>query len=216
MHDWVSAARDPSGTVPSYEPPRFSRFLLNCIVSCVRRGVCMRTRSDAPLAATEEPLTGDIPKYRFTSSGAQEGGLVWRAVRAADHRCGRPGRSAGSRPHPNRCLSLRRRGALDSKIHPLSGQHTIRIRRLVLILREMGVGKPEPPPLVTSVQQCVAQYRRYLVHQRGLAESAACGLNPKLKLAAGARSAKREKDYREQSGREQVSGWRLQPSSARI
>src|SRR6266436_5092371 len=45
------------------------------------------------------------------------------------------------------------------------------IRRLVLILREMGVVKPEPPPSVTSVQQCVAQYRRYLVHQRGLAES---------------------------------------------
>jgi len=40
-----------------------------------------------------------------------------------------------------------------------------------LILREMGVVKPEPPPSVTSVQQCVAQYRRYLVHQRGLAES---------------------------------------------
>jgi site-specific recombinase XerD len=45
------------------------------------------------------------------------------------------------------------------------------IRRLVLTLREMGVVKPEPPPPVTSVQQCVAQYRRYLVHQRGLAES---------------------------------------------
>ena len=45
------------------------------------------------------------------------------------------------------------------------------IRRLVLTLREMGVVKPEPPPSVTSVQQCVAQYRRYLVHQRGLAES---------------------------------------------
>jgi site-specific recombinase XerD len=45
------------------------------------------------------------------------------------------------------------------------------IRRLVLILREMGVLKAEPPPSVTSVQQCVAQYRRYLVHQRGLAES---------------------------------------------
>lgn len=44
-------------------------------------------------------------------------------------------------------------------------------RRLVLILRQMGVVKPEPPPSVTSVQQCVAQYRRYLVRQRGLAES---------------------------------------------
>ncbi len=45
------------------------------------------------------------------------------------------------------------------------------IRRLVSILREMGVVKPEPPPSVTSIQRCVAQYRRYLVHQRGLAES---------------------------------------------
>ena len=45
------------------------------------------------------------------------------------------------------------------------------IRRLVSMLREMGVVKPEPLPPVTSVQQCVAQYRRYLVHQRGLAES---------------------------------------------
>jgi hypothetical protein len=45
------------------------------------------------------------------------------------------------------------------------------IRRLVSILREMGVVKPEPPPSVTSIQQCGAQYRRYLVHQRGLSES---------------------------------------------
>jgi len=45
------------------------------------------------------------------------------------------------------------------------------IRRLVLILREMGVLKAEPPPAVTSLQRFVAQYRRYLIHQRGLAES---------------------------------------------
>jgi site-specific recombinase XerD len=45
------------------------------------------------------------------------------------------------------------------------------VRRLILILREMGVVKAEPPPAVTSLQQYVAQYRRYLVHQRGLAES---------------------------------------------
>lgn len=45
------------------------------------------------------------------------------------------------------------------------------IRRLVLILREMGVLRGEPTPPVTSVEQCVAQYRRYLVDQRGLAES---------------------------------------------
>jgi site-specific recombinase XerD len=45
------------------------------------------------------------------------------------------------------------------------------IRRLVLILREMGVLKAELPPAMTSLQQCVAQYRRYLVNQRGLAES---------------------------------------------
>ena len=45
------------------------------------------------------------------------------------------------------------------------------IRRLVVILREMGVLKPESPPALTSVQRCVADYRRYLVHQRGLSES---------------------------------------------
>lgn len=45
------------------------------------------------------------------------------------------------------------------------------IRRLVLVLREMGVLKAEPPPELSSLQQCLAQYRRYLVHQRGLAES---------------------------------------------
>jgi len=45
------------------------------------------------------------------------------------------------------------------------------IRRLVLLLREMGVLKAEPLPALTSLQQCVAQYGRYLVHQRGLAES---------------------------------------------
>jgi site-specific recombinase XerD len=45
------------------------------------------------------------------------------------------------------------------------------IRRLVLILREMGVLKAEPPPASTFLQQYVAEYRRYLVHRRGLAES---------------------------------------------
>ena len=45
------------------------------------------------------------------------------------------------------------------------------IRRLVLILRDIGVLKAEPPAVVTSLQHCVAEYRKYLVHQRGLAES---------------------------------------------
>jgi site-specific recombinase XerD len=44
------------------------------------------------------------------------------------------------------------------------------IRRLVLILREMGVLKIEPPPALTSVQRRVAEYRRYLAEQRGLSE----------------------------------------------
>ena len=44
------------------------------------------------------------------------------------------------------------------------------IRRLVLILRGMGVLKTEPPPALTSVQRYVADYRRYLVDQRGLSE----------------------------------------------
>jgi site-specific recombinase XerD len=45
------------------------------------------------------------------------------------------------------------------------------VRRLLLILRDIGVLKAEPPAVVTSLQQCVAEYRKYLVHQRGLAES---------------------------------------------
>jgi len=45
------------------------------------------------------------------------------------------------------------------------------IRRLLLILRDIGVLKAEPPVVVTPLQHCVAEYRKYLVHQRGLAES---------------------------------------------
>jgi len=45
------------------------------------------------------------------------------------------------------------------------------IRRLVLILRGMGVLKAAPPPVLTSVQRYVTEYRRYLVDQRGLSES---------------------------------------------
>lgn len=42
------------------------------------------------------------------------------------------------------------------------------ISRLVSILREIGVLKPEPPQPLTSVQECVNEYRQYLVRQRGL------------------------------------------------
>ena len=45
------------------------------------------------------------------------------------------------------------------------------IRRLVLILRGMGVLKAEPPPVLTTIQRYVIEYRRYLVDQRGLSES---------------------------------------------
>lgn len=45
------------------------------------------------------------------------------------------------------------------------------IRRLLLILRDIGVLRAEPPAVVTSLQHCVGEYRKYLVHQRGLAES---------------------------------------------
>ena len=45
------------------------------------------------------------------------------------------------------------------------------IRRLVSILREIGVLKDETPAALTSVQRYVAEYRRYLVQQRGLSES---------------------------------------------
>lgn len=45
------------------------------------------------------------------------------------------------------------------------------IRRLLLMLRDIGVLKAGPPTVVTPLQRCVAEYRKYLVHQRGLAES---------------------------------------------
>lgn len=45
------------------------------------------------------------------------------------------------------------------------------INRLLLILREIGVLKTELPQPLTSVQECVNEYRQYLVRQRGLSEA---------------------------------------------
>lgn len=45
------------------------------------------------------------------------------------------------------------------------------IRRLVLILRENGVLRAKRPAKLTAVQRHVAEYRRYLIQQRGLADS---------------------------------------------
>ena len=45
------------------------------------------------------------------------------------------------------------------------------INRLLLILREIGVLKAELPQPLTSVQECVNEYRQYLVRQRGLSEA---------------------------------------------
>lgn len=45
------------------------------------------------------------------------------------------------------------------------------IRRLVSMLRDMGVLKAEPQSTMTSAQMHVAEYRRYLIQQRGLSES---------------------------------------------
>jgi site-specific recombinase XerD len=45
------------------------------------------------------------------------------------------------------------------------------IRRLVSMLREIGVLKAESQPTLTSAQTHVAEYRRYLIHQRGLSAS---------------------------------------------
>jgi site-specific recombinase XerD len=45
------------------------------------------------------------------------------------------------------------------------------IRRLVSMLREMGVLENIPPAALTPVQRCIAEYRRYLIQQRGLSES---------------------------------------------
>jgi site-specific recombinase XerD len=45
------------------------------------------------------------------------------------------------------------------------------IRRLLSILREIGVLRAQPPRVLTSIQCDVAEYRRYLIQQRGLSES---------------------------------------------
>ena len=45
------------------------------------------------------------------------------------------------------------------------------IRRLVVVLREVGVLRAKQSATLTAVQRHVAEYRRYLVQQRGLAES---------------------------------------------
>ena len=42
------------------------------------------------------------------------------------------------------------------------------IRRLVLMLREIGVLSAATPQPLTSIQECVKEYRHYLVQQRGL------------------------------------------------
>jgi len=42
------------------------------------------------------------------------------------------------------------------------------IRRLVSILRDLGVAKAEPTQPLTPAQACVREYRHYLVRQRGL------------------------------------------------
>jgi len=45
------------------------------------------------------------------------------------------------------------------------------IHRLVAILRDMGVLKVELAPRLTAVQECVREYRQYLVRQRGLSDA---------------------------------------------
>jgi site-specific recombinase XerD len=45
------------------------------------------------------------------------------------------------------------------------------IRRLVLVLRENGVLRAKRPVKLTAIQRHVAEYRRYLIQQRGLADS---------------------------------------------
>jgi site-specific recombinase XerD len=45
------------------------------------------------------------------------------------------------------------------------------IHRLVVILRDIGVLQAESEPPLTPVQECVREYRQYLVRQRGLSAS---------------------------------------------
>ena len=45
------------------------------------------------------------------------------------------------------------------------------LRRLVLILREIDVLQAEPQRALNSVQECVNEYREYLVQQRGLSQT---------------------------------------------
>jgi len=45
------------------------------------------------------------------------------------------------------------------------------IRRLFIVLRELGVLRAKQPAKLTAVQRHVAEYRRYLIKERGLAQS---------------------------------------------
>lgn len=45
------------------------------------------------------------------------------------------------------------------------------LRRFLAMLREIGVTPAKPPEPRNCQQRCLDEYRRYLLHERGLAES---------------------------------------------
>ena len=66
------------------------------------------------------------------------------------------------------------------------------IGRLILILREIGVLKAELQQPLTSVQECVNEYRQYLVRQRGLSEASLPNYLSFVEQFLGGRTAGRE------------------------
>jgi site-specific recombinase XerD len=66
------------------------------------------------------------------------------------------------------------------------------IGRLISILREIGVLKTEPPQPSTPVQECVNEYRQYLIRQRGLSGASLPNYLSFVEQFLGGRSAGRE------------------------
>src|ERR1043166_4384129 len=66
--------------------------------------------------------------------------------------------------------SIRRR-FLDRDAGIIHRPESETMRRLLLMLRENGLAVGEPPVKLTPIQECVDEYKNYLLRQRGISES---------------------------------------------
>src|SRR4051794_20848096 len=60
---------------------------------------------------------------------------------------------------------------LDRDVDVIHRPEPETIRRLLLILRENGAVVAEPPVKFSAIQECVEEYKHYLLRQRGISES---------------------------------------------